>query len=151
MMILISHHTIQSVTSETDPQYDEGASSTFRQSSNPVRDSWKSQASSPWAKQPPNLFHHGGTTNRVGWRSEYATGTFVTLGVWSETDEVSLLARKEYRLACCTRHTHRSRRCSRSYFGFQKQFQRHMNHHGVGFQKKIYRGTLIYCSSYSKF
>ena len=31
--------------------------------------------------------------------------------------------------------THRSRRCSRSYFGFQRQFQRHMNHHGVGFQK----------------
>ena len=30
---------------------------------------------------------------------------------------------------------HRSRRCSRSYFGFQWQFQCHMNCQGVGFQK----------------
>ena len=30
---------------------------------------------------------------------------------------------------------HRSRRCSRSYFGFQRQLQRHMNCQGVGYQK----------------
>ena len=40
-------------------------SSTFRQSSNHICGSWKSQASSPLAKQY-NLFHHGETTHRVG-------------------------------------------------------------------------------------
>ena len=49
-------------------------SSIFRQSSNPVCCSWKSQASSAWAKPvlhgpnstESNLFHHGETTYRVG-------------------------------------------------------------------------------------
>ena len=35
----------------SNPQYVEGANSIFRQLSNPVCGSWKSQASSPWAKQ----------------------------------------------------------------------------------------------------
>ena len=43
--------------------------------------------------------------------------------------------------------SHRTRRGRRLDFGYQRQFQRHMNRHGVGFQKisklkKIYRGTL---------
>ena len=41
--------------------------------------------------------------------------------------------RCNYFLPCTC--AHRSRRCSRSYFGFQRQFQRHMNCQGVGFQK----------------
>ena len=51
--------------------------------------------------------------------------------------------------------THCKIRGRRLDFGYERQFQHHMNCHGVGFQKiwklkKIYRGTLIYCSLYIK-
>ena len=74
------------VVSVTKAKYYEHSSKIFSQSSNLVCGSWQRQASflGPNSTEP-NLFNHGKTTYRVGWLSEYATVTFVTLGLWSVT------------------------------------------------------------------